>query len=136
MKIVGKKYVTFAKWSIPERELHGVFNLATGIFTVETSGTYLFQFEGLPVKHDVAHVQLKLNGVTKAESHSCRCGSESEAARSGSVSISCLLHVKTQDEVGIYVKSGELRDADSIPNATRFWGILMVADDEDEAIYD
>lgn len=116
--------VKFAKLTQPKGDVHGTFDMTTGVFTVKSSGLYLFQFNGVSYLNCITNVQLKVNGITKAGSQSY-CA-DSCSTQDSSVDVSCVLFVRSEDEVAIFLENGDLHEA--WPNATRFWGILLAGD--------
>lgn len=101
---------------------HGVFDLPTGLFTVETAGTYQLNFNAY-VKLDSAvcsdHLcNLRVNGkiVAVSYNHSKTLGYQPAV-------ISALLPLDAGDKVGIFAFKGHLYQSATFK--TRFFGILF-----------
>lgn len=125
LTISKAKYVTYAELTLNAGDIHGVLDKTTGVFSAKSAGMYLFQFEGLASICESLKIQLKVNGITKVKSQSCSLGPKdsSEVQESGSLSVSCLLHVKSGDQIGVFLENGVLLS--NAPKTTRFWGILL-----------
>ena len=101
---------------------HGVFDLPTGIFTVETAGTYQFNFNAYvildPAVSSAHRFDLKVNGETGAVSYN-----DSVSTCYQPAVISALLPLNTGDKVGIFSVKGKLYQSATFK--TRFFGILL-----------
>ena len=121
-QILVGRYVTFTKIESSGLELHGVFNLKTGIFTVHTDGIYHFFFSGLSSdgSSDPTHVELRVNGEKKESAYSnlnCSFGHHS-------VVLFALFPLKKGDEVGIFLISGNVLESPRL--LTLFSGVLFI----------
>lgn len=131
-------FVTYllARLARPTVFRHGTFDKNKGVFTVQTAGMYLFQLEGLPVTYEGVKVQLMVNGIAKAQSYSyiCEPASSSQPPKlgAGSLSISCFLHLRNGDQVGIVMPAD--RFCEDKLNNTHFRGVLVAADVLDRSI--
>ena len=92
-------------------------NLATGVFTVPTNGTYFFSFTARANVND-SRVRLEVNGVDNAFSRG--------NMELYNMPLSATLKLKKGDRVDIFLQTGSLYDDGS--RQTQFSGILLEED--------
>lgn len=129
-------FLTFSSLDFETDSKYGVFDLATGLFTVKTAGTYMFKFIGYVSKgpnkfsHRVA-VKGVDGDVKAAVSYTATSSKDREYL---AVPLSANTAMKIGEKIGIFWAYGDLYDAGHV-HVTRFSCFFLPAE-EKECQYD
>ena len=121
-RAIGESF-TFINFDFGTNSEYGVYDSATGIFTVKIAGVYQFKFDALQQASTAdhhTHIELRVDGVKAAEFLS---QSPPEKRDYEPVVLSTTLPVKEGQRVGVYLAGGRLYARSS--SDTIFSGVIF-----------